>query len=213
MKKLFYKFCAKNILRFDGFYQKVLNFLAIKENAGIHPKHELTRYCDFFLANIRESDSVLDIGCGIGYVTDQAARKAKRVMGVDNDEKYLAIAKKKFRRENLKFILTDATTHQFSEKFDAVILSNVLEHIENRVKFLSDIKNLAPKILIRVPMINRDWLPLYKKQLGLFYFCDETHFTEYTLETFKKEMDEAGLNVEKYSIQFGEIWAVIRANH
>jgi 2-polyprenyl-3-methyl-5-hydroxy-6-metoxy-1,4-benzoquinol methylase len=213
MNRSFYKICIKNLLRFDGFYQKVLNFLAIKENRGIHPKHELTRYCDFFLDNIQESDSVLDIGCGIGYVANQAARKANKVVGVDNDEKRLSAAKKMFHKDNLEFILADATKYDFGQKYDAIILSNVLEHIENRVKFLSDIKNLAPKILIRVPMIDRDWLPLYKKKLGLFYFCDKTHFTEYTLDSFKEEMGKAGLKIESYSIQFGEIWAVVKINH
>lgn len=156
MSKSFYKICVKNLLRFDKYYQKILNFLSIKENGGIHPKHELTRYCDFFLDNIRERDSVLDIGCGIGYVANQAARKAKKVVGVDNDKRNLTIAKRRFQRENLEFILADTTTHQFAEKFDAIILSNVLEHIDKRVKFLSDIKNLAPKILIRAPMLDRD---------------------------------------------------------
>jgi 2-polyprenyl-3-methyl-5-hydroxy-6-metoxy-1,4-benzoquinol methylase len=212
MKKSFYKICIKNLLRFDDFYQKVLNFLAIKENRGIHPKHDLTRYCDFFLTNIQESDSVLDIGCGIGYVANQVARKAKHVTGVDNDRTHMDIAQKMFHKDNLEFLFADATKYDFGQKYDVIILSNVLEHIENRVKFLSDIKNLAPKILIRVPMLNRDWLPLYKKQLGLFYFCDKTHFTEYTLETFKKEMTQAGLVVDNYSVQFGEIWAVVENN-
>ena len=84
-----------------------------------------------------------------------------------------------------------------------------MEHIENRIEFLNKIKNLAPKILIRVPMINRDWITLYKKELGIEWRLDKTHYIEYTLESFKKELEKAGLNLEKYSIQFGEIWAVV----
>jgi hypothetical protein len=38
---------------------------------------------------------------------------------------------------------------------------------------------------------------------------DKTHFIEYTFESFKEELDEAGLSVLDYSIQFGEIWAVV----
>jgi len=69
-------------------------------------------------------------------------------------------------------------------------LSNILEHIENRVKFLNKIKNLAPKILIRVPMINRDWITLYKKELGVEWRLDKTHYIEYTLESFEKELEK-----------------------
>lgn len=62
-------------------------------------------------------------------------------------------------------------------------------------------------LLIRVPMINRDWLTLYKKELGLEYRLDKSHFIEYTLESFKGELACIGLEVDSYSIQFGEIWA------
>lgn len=93
--------------------------------------------------------------------------------------------------------------------FDVVTLSNVLEHIENRVEFLKRMKRKASKLLIRVPMINRDWITPYKKELGLHYYGDKGHFTEYTFDSFERELEEAGLKIEVYSIQFGEIWAVV----
>lgn len=58
-------------------------------------------------------------------------------------------------------------------------------------------------------MINRDWITLYKKELGVEWRSDPTHFTEYTLESLKNELEKADLNFKKYSIQFGEIWAVV----
>ena len=41
--------------------------------------------------------------------------------------------------------------------------------IENRIEFLNKIKNLAPKILIRVPMIKEKlgWLPNYPLRKGM----------------------------------------------
>ena len=95
--------------------------------------------------------------------------------------------------------------------FDVVTLSNVLEHIEYRIEFLKRMKKKASKLLIRVPMINRDWITLYKKELGMRYYGDRGHFTEYSFDSFERELDEAGLKIEKYNIQFGEIWAVVGA--
>jgi len=69
---------------------------------------------------------------------------------------------------------------------------------------------MAPKILIRVPMFNRDWITLYKKELGIEWCLDSTHFTEYSLESFQEELKKVGLNLKKYKIQFGEIWAIIK---
>ena len=59
-------------------------------------------------------------------------------------------------------------------------------------------------------MIDRNWYVPMKKELGLPYYSDETHFTEYTLESFKKEIAEAELSIDHYQINWGEIWAVIR---
>ncbi len=59
-------------------------------------------------------------------------------------------------------------------------------------------------------MINRDWITLYKRELGLEYRLDKTHFIEYTLKSFEDELKKADLRLIKYSIQFGEIWAIIK---
>jgi len=107
--------------------------------------------------------------------------------------------------------LYDDSLAELSDKrpFDVITLSNVLEHIENRVDFLKLMGRKASKLLIRVPMINRDWITPYKKELGLDYRGDRGHFTEYTFESFEREMKEVGLKIEECSIQFGEIWAVV----
>jgi hypothetical protein len=88
-------------------------------------------------------------------------------------------------------------------------MSNVLEHIDDRVNFLKSIRPLARKFLFRVPMIDREWVTLLKQELGLDYRLDTTHFTEYTFAQFKSEFEEAGYEVRSHSVQFGEIWAII----
>ena len=108
------------------------------------------------------------------------------------------MAKELHNRKNIKYIIGDATTYQFEEKFDCIILSNVLEHIKNRKDFLKRIKHLAKYFLIRVPMINRSWLPLYIKRLGYEYRLSPDHYIEYTIESFKKEMETSGLSLNSY---------------
>jgi hypothetical protein len=39
---------------------------------------------------------------------------------------------------------------------------------------------------------------------------DPTHFTEYTLPSLLAELQDAGLEVESYNIQFGEFYGVIK---
>jgi 2-polyprenyl-3-methyl-5-hydroxy-6-metoxy-1,4-benzoquinol methylase len=166
-------------------------------------------YHKFFVDNVSENDTVLDIGCGNGALTYDVAKKAKEVVGIDLNEQNITTAKNKFSRENIEYIHGDALTELPNEKFDVILLSNVLEHIDKRIEFLTSLKNLAPKFLIRVPMLNRSWIDVYKKELGLEYRLDRTHFIEYTFNGFKEELNRTGLNVLDYSVQFGEIWAVV----
>ena len=76
--------------------------------------------------------------------------------------------------------------------------------------FLRKIYDIAEKFLIRVPMIDRSWLELYKKEIGIEYRLDQSHFVEYTFQEFVKEINDADLKIESSIIHFGEIWAVIK---
>jgi len=172
----------------------------------------LMNYHQFFLDNINPGDMVLDVGCGKGEAAFDLAKKASEVVAIDLSEKNIKFAQKRYSAPNIKYIIGDATKNLPNERFDAIILSNVLEHIENRTELLRDLKKITPKILIRVPMINRDWITLYKKELGIAWKLDKSHFTEYTIESFQEEIQKAGLKIENYSVQFGEIWGII-ANH
>lgn len=167
------------------------------------------KYHDFFLNNINPDDTVLDIGCGNGSATYDIAKKAKSVTGIDIDKDKINDAKKNHSLDNIDYICENITTGPLKQKFDVVVMSNVLEHIENRTELLKKIKGLGSKFLIRVPMINRSWITLYKKELGIEYRLDKTHYIEYTFDGFKEEMEEAGLKISHFSVQFGEIWAVV----
>ena len=220
MKILKIKFVNKMFLNFfvklHNFSYKIISRLAILENGGIHPKHKIMNYHKFFIDNVNENDEILDIGCGKGENAFDIAQKAKKVLGIDIIENNIKTAKEKYHlacqqagKENLEFLLGDATKYNFDQKFDKIVLSNVLEHIENRIDFLQSLHNISDVILLRVPMIDRDWLSVYKKNKGFEYRLDNTHFIEYTLDELKDELKNAGWKIENYSIQFGEFWGVI----
>ena len=208
--KRFYAILLKAILRLHTLTYCIAGILSQKvEDDGIHPKHRLMGYHRFFVNNIGELDSVLDIGCGNGALTYDVAKKARRVTGIDLEEKNIAKAQQHFSRDNVEFLCGDVTRDLPDDHFDVIILSNVLEHIEDRVGLLVELKRLAPRFLLRVPMENRSWIDLYKKEQGVEHRLDPTHFTEYTFVSFKDELNMAGLEIVESNIQFGEIWAVV----
>jgi len=185
--KIVSKLFLKSALKLHNWLYKVISVLAIKSEGGLHPKHRLIGYHQFFLNNVSGGDRVLDIGCGNGALAYDVADRVKSVTGIDIEEKNIRKAKAKYSRPNMKYIVGDATKDLTGEKFDSIILSNVLEHIEDRVGFMKSLKGLSFKYLIRVPMMDRDWVPLYKKELGIEWRLDLTHFTEYTEASFREE--------------------------
>jgi SAM-dependent methyltransferase len=203
---------VRTLLQIDDDLAKCLNQAALRYDGGVHVKHRLMRYHDFFVERIRPGERVLDLGCGYGAVAFSVASRAQAVVtGIDLQPGNIALARTKFRHPNLTFVLGDVLTDLPGGAWETIVFSNVLEHLERRVEFLVSVQQrLAPRRwLIRVPMFDRDWRVPLRQELGLFHFSDPTHFTEYTRETFEREIAAAGLRVVHLQINWGEIWAEV----
>jgi 2-polyprenyl-3-methyl-5-hydroxy-6-metoxy-1,4-benzoquinol methylase len=201
------------LLRADDFLTRCINRLALLYDDGVHVKHRLMRYHDFFVDRIGQGERVLDIGCGYGAVAYSVASRAGAIVtGIDLNAGNIAKARARFQHANLTFVEGDALKDLPAGRWDAILLSNVLEHLDRRVEFLAAVQQrLNPsRWLLRVPMINRDWRVPLRQELGLFHFSDPTHFTEYTPESFEKELLEAGLTITHAQYNWGEIWAEAR---
>jgi 2-polyprenyl-3-methyl-5-hydroxy-6-metoxy-1,4-benzoquinol methylase len=209
MKKQISDLLLRLFFFLHSYSYKAINKIAVIKHGGIHPKHDIMRYHDFFLDNIASTDSVLDIGCGNGALTYDLAEKAKKVIGIDISKKQIAAAKENYKKDNLAFVSGDVVNYNFREKFDAIVMSNVLEHIDERSEFLKRLRNISPKLLIRVPLVTRSWLAFYLKKQGYDYRLDKTHFTEYTLEQINDELDKSSWKIKDYHINFGEFYGII----
>jgi len=202
------------LLRVDDLLTRCINRLALLYDDGVHVKHRLMRYHDFFVDRIGQGERVLDVGCGYGAVAYSVASKAGAVVtGIDLNAGNIEKARQRFKHPNLTFLEGDALNNLPAGRWDVILLSNVLEHLDRRVEFLATVQqHLNPaRWLIRVPMINRDWRVPLRQELGLFYFSDRTHFTEYTQESFEKELLAAGLSITHVQYNWGEIWAEARS--
>ncbi|MBF0428369.1 MAG: methyltransferase domain-containing protein [Magnetococcales bacterium] len=188
---------------------------AVLYGNGLHVKHRLMCYHDFFVERVRSGERVLDVGCGNGALTqDMAERSGARVLGIELDGTKVAKA-----MENphplVEFRVGDATAlGEEVGQFDVVTLSNVLEHLLDRAAFLRRLQQLVnpSRFLLRVPLFERDWRVPLKRELGVEWRLDPTHETEYSLESFAAEMVEAGLNVRHQEVRWGEIWAEVFSN-
>lgn len=200
----------KLLFRLDRWLYFLEGQIASAYGNGIHPKHRLMHYHDFFVSRILPGERVLDIGSNNGAVSFDVAEKAKAyVVGIEINPTNVALAKKLHPHPQIEYRLGNVLTDLAEEHFDAVILSNVLEHLPERPTLLRKIQQLThpSRILIRVPLFERDWRVPLKRELGVEWRLDPSHEIEYTLEAFSDEMAAAGLKITHIEVRWGEIWA------
>ena len=176
----------------------VISERAMAYEGGLHPKHRLTGYHDFFVTHIAAGSRVLDVGCGHGAVAASIASRVPGsvVVGIDRNRPRLEQARRMNALPNLSFVEGDATRDVPAGRWDTIVLSNVLEHIEDRVGLLRAVlaRSGARRVLIRVPLFERDWTMPMRKEIGANYFSDPEHFIEPRVDELRSEVAAAGLH-------------------
>ena len=202
----------RRIFVIEDYLNLVINERALALGDGTHPKHRLIGYHEFFIMNLMGCQNILDIGCGYGAVARSIAMAypSTKVLGIDNSFEQIQKALTLPKLQNLSFQLMDLENFEPREKYDAVILSNILEHLDERVKSLRFIisKTQCSKFLIRVPLFERHWTIPMRKELGINYYQDDDHKIEHTIEQFYEEIESAGLRIQSISTKWGEIWTI-----
>jgi SAM-dependent methyltransferase len=201
---------ARELLELHGDLFRALDRTAVAVDEGLHVKHRLTRYHDFFVERVRPGERVLDVGSGPGSLAwDLVERSGAVVVGVDNNPAHLSFARRTFEDERLTFVDADLVETIPEGHFDVIVMSNVLEHFAGRIDLLRRLMASATpaRVLVRVPVYARDWTVPFREELGLPHFSDPTHHVEYDEAGFRAELREAGLEVTELLLVWGEIWA------
>ena len=110
--------------------------------------------------NIRNL-KILDVGCGGGIICEPLARLGAKVTGIDFAPNNITAAKIHSKKNKLKinYINKDIEKSKLDEKFDIILMFEVLEHLDNWKKTIKNIKkNLNKNGLIIISTINRNLL-------------------------------------------------------
>jgi len=108
--------------------------------------------------NIRNL-KILDVGCGGGIICEPLARLGAKVTGIDFAPNNIIAAKIHSKKNKLKinYINKDIEKSKLDEKFDIILMFEVLEHLDNWKKTIKNIKkNLNKNGLIIISTINRN---------------------------------------------------------
>lgn len=182
--------------------KKILNYSGI-----IHFKHELPNYHfkpDFFsthsktISLIKENSTVLDLGCNDGELIKYLNKKKNcKVTGVEKENK-------NNKKNIILFDLDQGLPKINYDKYDYIIMLDVIEHLNNPETFLKELYkkikfNKKVRIILSTPNIAFFIIRL-SLLFGNFNYAsqgilDYTHKRLFTFSSFKFILNSAHLRV------------------
>ncbi len=176
------------------------------------------------LKKIPKCDSILDLACGTGILTQQIAQKIPnaKIVGVDVTPSYLEIAKKKLASNpNISFVQQDAEKLNLNTKFDCITSSYIPKYCTAEILVKTCLNHLKPggKIILhdftypKNILVRKIWNLFFVilNRLGKFAPDWKEVFVELPklirssgwLEEYETSMRKNGLIVERQSLSWG----------
>jgi 2-polyprenyl-6-hydroxyphenyl methylase/3-demethylubiquinone-9 3-methyltransferase len=111
-------------------------------------------------ALIGEPKTVLDIGCGAGFLSNDLARLGHRVIGLDASPEALEVARQWDPTHSVDYRLGDACSLPFEDaSIDVACAMDFLEHVEDPKQVIAEAARvLKPKGLFFFHTFNRNWI-------------------------------------------------------
>jgi SAM-dependent methyltransferase len=89
------------------------------------------RRVEMLISHLKPGMTVLELGCGTGYLTQELARSGAEVVAIDISPELLEIAKANCSAPNVRYQIENAYSMSYDDAvFDSVVGSSVLHHLE-----------------------------------------------------------------------------------
>lgn len=133
---------------------------------GAVKKYYTKQLRKLIMFNIPKGHTVLEIGCGVGDLL--ASLEAERAVGIDFSEKMISLAQE--RHPDLELHLANAENLELKEKFDFILLSNLIGELVDIQRVLEKLPELChERTRVIITHYNYLWGPLVKaaEKLGI----------------------------------------------
>src|SRR5258706_392578 len=139
-----------------------------------------------FAARYTSRKIVLDLACGDGYGSDYLAANASHVYGIDISGPTIALAKDKYNRANLQFLVGSCTDIPLADKtVDVVVSFETIEHHDQHSKMMMEFKRVLKPVGMLI--ISTPDKSQYSEMLGI---RNPHHVKELLREEFQSLLAE-----------------------
>jgi SAM-dependent methyltransferase len=140
-----------------------------------------------------EGKRILEVGCGCGDLLHVLERRGYQGIGIDISDEALAVAVAGLSGDGMQVLR--CTPDELNEEFDVVIASEVMEHYQDDVSFLLQLRNRLRDrgcLLLTVPAHMKDWGPndslcghvrRYERE-ALFMLLNSTGFSDIVIYSY-----------------------------
>lgn len=174
------------------------------------PELEIEHYQRYnSILDIVKNKVVVDAACGEGYGTAIIGKVAKKVVGIDIDERAVKRAKENYGNDVVTFQQGDVSNLPLADgSVDVFVSFETIEHIneELQIKFLSEVKRVLNKNGIFIISS-----PNKKIYSDLFNYHNEFHVHELYKEEFVNLLQARFENIKLFN-QYFEVASVIDSN-
>jgi 2-polyprenyl-3-methyl-5-hydroxy-6-metoxy-1,4-benzoquinol methylase len=189
-----YKRTIKSLVCYPEYKEYFIHYPLKESN---HSSHH------YFMSWTGKQQEVLDIGCGEGFFAEKLVAQDNRVDGID------MLAQPRHRALLGKYIQADldqglghALTELADNRYDRVLLQDILEHVRNPHKLLTDCHHLLKPqglLLVSVPNVANITVRL-SLLFGRFEYTergilDKTHVRFFTRKSARQMLEHAGYEI------------------
>jgi 2-polyprenyl-3-methyl-5-hydroxy-6-metoxy-1,4-benzoquinol methylase len=142
---------------------------------------------------------VLEVGCSVGHVTEHLVAAGNTVVGVEIDPDAAEHARRFAERVHVLDLDVTPLSKVESDRFDVILLGDVLEHLRNPSGVLRDLTSLLEpdgRLVVSVPHVGHIDVRLMLLQGRWAYqddgLLDRTHLRWFTRQSLREMLAEAG---------------------
>lgn len=161
----------------------------------------------------KPGEHVLDVGCGDGFYDHAIARSGARVVGIDVNDKRMAVARRRNAMDGTEFRFMDAEQMDLAdESFDKVVSFCVIEHFQRDQRVLEHVHRVLKPggtLFISADSLSNPEITEAERAAHRRRYAVNTF---YTVDVLLQKLEAAGFGLEetKYILTTPVTLALVR---